>query len=57
MNKWKSESVVRPQAYPKQSESSFIILIGLGQNVIFKYPVHKYLLRANYNLTMIFKEL
>lgn len=32
MNKWKSESVARPQAHTKQNESSFIILIGLGQN-------------------------
>ena len=56
-NKWNSESVARPQADPKQYEPSFIILIGLGQNVIFMYPVHKYLLRAHYNLTMIFNEL
>lgn len=52
-----SESVARPQADPKQNESFFIILIGLRQNIRFMYPVHKYLLRANYNFTMIFEKL
>lgn len=57
IDKRESESVARPQADPKHNESSFMISVGLGQNIIFVCPVHKYLLRAQYSLTRVFKEL
>lgn len=57
MNKWKSESVARPQAHPKQNESFFIILIGLGQNIIIMYPVHKYLTEGQLEFNNDFQEI